>query len=71
MSRAALRVELPREARKALEYLATEGTQEDLDALADEVTQAILAARWRAASQHAVESVRQSGHAPKRRLNEQ
>ncbi len=66
----ALRVELPQEARKALEYFETEGTPEDRQALADEVTQAILAARWRAASRHAIESARQAGRVPKRRLNE-
>jgi hypothetical protein len=70
MVKAALRVALPREARKALEYFETEGTPEDRKTLADDLVQAILASRWRAASRHAIESARQATRVPKRRLRE-
>jgi hypothetical protein len=70
MVKAALPIVLPREARKALEYFETEGTPEDRQTLADDLVQAILACRWRAASRHAIESARRGARVPTRYLTE-
>lgn len=67
----AVKVELPDEARQALEYFETEGTAQDRHDLSEEVSHAIFAARWRAASRKAVDSARAAGGIPQGQMTEQ